>query len=391
IVVENWWWRATFDKTSAALVSLVELASGREFLRGPLRMVAMRDTGDAWGGDVNADFNTPVGEFTALTPEQVGAQWAGEEKATGSALRLLPGKEELLMGSGRPVSVTVEGLTAWQRSQASIQITLYADLPWIDVNTRLHMQERRKMIKLVIPFKLAQPRVTCEVPYGIAERAADGSEHVHNRWVRLDESPHIPPGKRRSARRATGKAIEPRSIVVANNGIYGFAAMPDGTLGLSIARSAVHTRWGDQVIEPDEHHTFIDQGQVDTRFRIVIGEPEVVTEGLWPATLELNQPLDAFAVFYPPTPQINAGRASQPFLQVSPPTVQLGTLKKAEEEEALIIRLVESAGKPTTATLTLEGVEAPQPVTLAPFEIVTLKVTRKRRGIVIKPCSLLET
>lgn len=391
IVVENWWWRATFDKTSAALVSLVELASGREMLRGPARLVAMRDTGDAWGGDTNADFNTPVGEFTALTPEQVGAQWAGEDGATGSPLRVLPAKEELLMGGGRPVSVTVEGLTGWRRSQASIQITLYADLPWIDVNTRLHMQERRKMIKLVLPFRLAHPQVTCEVPYGIAARAADGSEHVQNRWVRLDETTSETAGKGRGRKKAAAKAGEPRSVVVANNGIYGFAVTADGTLGLSLARGAVHTRWGDQPIEPDEHHTFIDQGQVDTRFRILIGEPEAVTQTLWPAALELNQPLDAFAVFYPPTPQIDPDQAARPFLRVEPATVQLGALKKAEDEDALIIRLVESAGKATTATLTLEGMDAPHPVTLAPFEIVTLKATRRRRGVVIKPCSLLET
>lgn len=390
IVVENWWWRATFDKAGAALVSLVEVASGRELLRGPVRLVAMRDTGDAWGGDNNADFNTPVGEFTALTPEQVGAQWAGEDGASGNALRVLPAKEELLMGGGRPVSVTVEALTGWRHSQASIQITLYADLPWIDVNTRLHLQERRKMVKLVVPFKLTSPNVTCEVPYGIATRVADGSEHAQNRWVRLDETLDQPTGKPKGRKKTVLKPGEARSIVVANDGIYGFAATADGTLGLSIARGAVHTRWGDQPIEPDEHHTFIDQGQIDTRFRILIGEPDAVSRGLWPAALELNQPLNAFAMFYPPTPQVDPEQAALPFLRVEPATVQLGALKKAEDEDALIIRLVESAGKATTAALMLEGMDAPHPVMLAPFEIATLKVMRKRRGVVVKSCSLLE-
>ena len=401
IVVENWWWRATFDKASAALTSLVELSSGRELLSGPVRMVAMRDNGDAWGGDSNADFNTPVGDFTALTAEQVGAQWAGEDGTTGNALRVLPAKEELLMGNGKPVSVTVEGLTGWRHSQASIQITLYADLPWIDVNTRLHLQERRKMIKLVMPFKLANPSVTCEVPYGIAKRAADGGENAQNRWVRLDESTESTNGSTnggtnetnkgsRSRKKAALKPGEERAVAVANDGIYGFAATADGTLGLSIARSAVHTRWGEQAIEPDEHHTFIDQGQIDTRFRILIGQPDVVTQGLLPAALELNQPLDAFAVFYPPTPQVEPEQAWLPFLQIAPETVQLGALKKAEDEDALIIRLVESAGKATAATVTLEGVDAPYAVSLAPFEIVTLKATRKRKGVAIKACGLLE-
>ena len=346
----------------------------------------MRDTGDAWGGDANADFNTPAGEFEALTPNQVGEQWAGEDGSVGEALRVLPGEDRLLVGGERSVACTVEGLTGWRRSLASIQVTLYADLPWIDLNTRLHWQERRKMAKLVVPFALPDPRVTCEVPYGIAERAADGSEHAQNRWLRLDEGA---PARRRSGK-TPAKSRKALSIALANNGQYGFAVTQDGAVGLSLARSAVHTRWGDQPIEANEHHTFIDQGQVDTRFRLIAGRAGEVTRGLMPAALELNQPLDAYAVFYPPTPRLDPESASRAFLQIEPATVQLGALKKAEGEDALIVRLVESAGKATQAEVTLDGMGAPYALELKPFEIVTLKATRKRGEVKVVPCGLLE-
>ncbi len=358
IVVENTRLRAAFSHEHAALVSLVDLASGREMLSGPVQVCAMRDTGDAWGGEANTDFNTLIAAFAALTPEQVGAQWAGEDTATGSALRVLPSDAHpALKGQRGNVSCTVEALSCWRNSLASVQVTLYADAPHVDVAVRLHLGDRRKMIKLQIPFDLPQPTVRCEVPYGIATRAADGSEHSGNRWVTI----------------ASGAA----AAGVANNGQYGFAVKPEGTLGLSLARSAVHTRWGDQTIEPYERHTFIDQGQIDTAFRIVVGAPEDVAQRIVPNALELNQPLDGFAVFYPPMPRQTGEDAARPFLSVEPATVQVGALKKAGGENALIVRLVESAGRDTEAQLTVDGLPRGKRIALKAHEIKTLKLTRK--------------
>lgn len=386
IVVENRWLRATFQHETASLTSLVDKTSARELLSAPLHLAAMRDTGDAWGGESNSDFNTPVGEFTALTPEQVGEQWAGEDGATGTALRVLPSSSLITEGMTRDLACTVECLSGWRQSKASIQVTLYADLPQIDITTRLFWNERRKMAKLVLPFNLPQPQVTCEVPYGIAERAADGSEQSQNRWVRLDETDQ-PKSARPSARKARARKL---SIGVANNGQYGFAITPDGTLGLSLTRSAVHTRGGDQPIEPNEHHTFIDQGQIDTSFRVLVGTAKEITQALAPAAAELNQPVEMFAVFYPATPHLDPQKAVQPFLQISPATVQLGALRKAQGEDALIARVVESVGQPTTMTLNVEGAEDDFTLDMDPFEIVTLKISRAGKRVTIEPCEMLE-
>ena len=232
--------------------------------------------------------------------------------------------------------------------------------------------------------------VTCEVPSGIATRTADGSEHSQNRWLRLDEGDTAARATE-AATKAVAKKAKPKklAVTVANNGQYGFAVTTDGTVGLSIARGAVHTRWGDQPIEANEHHTFLDQGQIDTRFRLLAGLTADVTAGLLPAALELNQPLDVYAAFYPPTPRLDPANAVRPYLQVSPQTVQLGALRKAEDEDALIVRLVESAGKATTVTLTLEGAELTR-LELKPFEIATFKIKRGNKGVTIKPCGLIE-
>jgi alpha-mannosidase len=340
-------------------------------LGGALRLTAMRDTGDAWGGESNVDFNTPLADFAALTPGQVGAQWAGEDAESGPALRVLPSiKHPALRGERGSVSVTVEALSGWRNSLASIQVSLHAEVPHVDIKVRLHLGDRRKMIKLVLPVALPDPDVRCEVPYGIAERPADGTENACNRWLTL----------------ASGGF----GVGVANNGQYAFAVDPDGTLGLSLARGAVHTRWGDQPIEPDEQHTFMDQGQIDTAFRLLVGAPEAVSAAIIPLALELNQPLDLFAVFYPPMPRLSGGDAARSFLSVSPATVQVGALKKADGENALILRLVESAGADTDATLTVDGLARAKRIAFRAHEIKTFKITRAGQAVRVTACELRE-
>ncbi len=106
------------------------------------------------------------------------------------------------------------------------------------------------------------------------------------------------------------------------------------------------------------------------RFRILAGDH--VQKDLIPATLELNQPLEYFFTFSPPTPITDDTR---PFLRIEPATVILGALKKADHEDALIVRLVESAGEAITAQISLEG-GAAQEIAFRPFEIKTFKVSK---------------
>lgn len=355
ITLENRWWVMRFDRQLAAPVSLRHRESGRDLLAGPVQMRVMEDVSHAWGGEDRVIYNEPVSPLTALTPDEAGA-FCGLEGREGPSLRII--------ASG-PVSITVECLVGWQHTRAALRFTLYADLPWIDVDTRLYMQARRKMVKLTFPFDLPNPRAVCEVPYGTAERPADATEWSYSRWARLE-----------SADLAIG---------IANNGQNGFDLSAAGTLNLSLSRGGIHSSWegdpGGQTLDTAQSYTFMDQEQIDTRFRLLAGRD--ITAALISAALELNQPLERFYAFHIPcAPQTPAG----PFLTVEPPTVVLGALKKAERDEALIIRLIEMAGESVTATVRLEG-GAAKAVAFTPYAIRTFKVTRDGDW---QPTNLLE-
>jgi hypothetical protein len=73
-------------------------------------------------------------------------------------------------------------------------------------------------------------------------------------------------------------------------------------------------------------------------------------------------------------------------LSITPETVVLGALKKAEREESLVIRLYETAGEITTARVQLDG--APLlVVTLTPHQLRTFKIAKDGAWVA---CNLLE-
>ena len=361
IIVENRWMRAKFLRATGGLASLYDKKAGRELLRGSVRPVAMKDTLDAWGGEENVNLSTPLGDFAPLPPRDV-ARWAGEEQGKVPALHVL---------WRGPVSVTVQSMIGWRRSRVCQQFTLYADLPYLDANLRVHWQERRQCLKWVVPLRLKDCRAVCEVPFAAIERPADGTENVGGRWVRLEERDGL-------------------AVGVANDGQYAFHAGANGELGLSLLRGAVHCRFGDAPARADEHHTYLDQGQHDFRFRLLWGKATAVAKALIPAAMELNLPLESFFMYHHPTPRPDApGHVESP-LQITPDTVVLAALKKADDGDDLVLRLNETVGRPTRASLRIAGMDAPATLTLRPFEVKTVRVSRSAGGLAVTPCSLLE-
>lgn len=361
LVVETAHWRAHFSRQDSALTQLVEKSSGRQLLQAPLRLFAMHDHAHAWGGENNIVYNQPVSPFHALTPAQVG-DFVGMEGHEGPAVRVV---------AHGAAWVAVECLVGWQHTRASVQHVFYADLPYIDIRTRLYMQARRKMIKLQLPFDLPDCKVITETPYGVAEYPADATEYPYARWVRL-ETPHM-------------------TVGVANDGQNGLDVSASGVLNLSISRGGTHCSWSETDVPLDKSYTFMDQTQIDTAFRVVAGADDADTaRRLTMAALTLNQPLDSFFTFYPPTLPADAPTQPAPFLHVQPETVTLGALKKAESEDALIVRLQETAGQATQATLMLAEA-TPFTADFTPYQIRSFKVRRSTNGAVTwTPVNLLE-
>jgi alpha-mannosidase len=362
IAVQNAWWHARFDRVAGCLNRLVERKTGRDLLQTAVRLIAGHDTANAWVGHRNAIYTDPAGSFEPLNAAEIGAFVGQEDDQRGQALRVL---------HEGPVAVTIECLVGWQYTRASLQFTLYATLPYIDVDVRLYMQARQKMIKLVLPFDLPDVAAWSEIPFGAAQRSTDETEHHYLRWVRLETSS--------------------LTVGVANNGQSGFSVSPTGVLGLSLSRGAAHALGGEHLpLDPNRSYTFMDQEQIDTRFRIIAGPHSPATQKqLILAAAELNQPLEHFFMYHTPTLPDSAAANPAPFLTVEPGTVLVSAVKKADLQDALVIRLHETAGVPTEATVHLDGTE-PLAVSFAPYEIKTLLAVRRQENVNWRESNLLE-
>lgn len=361
IRIINHWWQTWFDRQTAALTEMVAQSSGVSHLKGPVQLFAMQDGMDAWGGENRVVFNLPLGPFTAMTPLEVG-EFCGLEGQAGPALRVI---------NRGPVSVTVESLVIWQHTRAALQMTFFADMPEIEINIRLNMAARCKMIKLLLPFALPDPQVVAETPYSQAVWVADGTEFPCGRWLQISGTDF--------------------SVGVCNNGQSGFDVSSQGDVGLSLSRGAAHIGWENgPALDPAKSYTWIDQTQIDTRFRIIAStDAEQVAAALIPAALELNQPLERFFAFHLPAVPDSAPAIAQPFLRVEPGTVVLGALKKADAQDALVIRLVETIGKKTEVEVQLEGY-APRTFSMEPHQVKTWLVARCGGALTWKSVNLLE-
>jgi alpha-mannosidase len=224
------------------------------------------------------------------------------------------------------------------------------------------------MLKLSVPTSLSDPTVKCEIPYGAIERAADGTEHVGQRWQFLESNGY--------------------GVGLINTGQYGFDSK-DGELRLSILRSPVYCHGAGQVLERDRAHRFMDIGEHEITLAITFGKEDAALADTIKSANQLNVPA-WWMPYFPAGPgDLPPGVPSvepSSFVTVMPETVVVGALKRAENGDGIIIRLHESAGKATDTTMTCANGESIA-FKLGPYEIKSFRV---RTGTAVEEVDLLE-
>jgi alpha-mannosidase len=309
--------------------------------------VVMNDNADPWGMAVRL-FRDLAGKFSLLPAEEartvsgIAAGSAGSVRVieTGAVRTVI----EVVFGFGRSV--------IFQRYKLPRSGTA------LEVELRVHWNEKDKMLKLSVPTLLGQARYIGQVAYGVGELPADGNEAVAQKWVALvsDE--------------------KDLAFTCINNGSYGsdFAA---GELRLSLLRSAAYsadpTAVGPMVAQ-DRHIPRIDQGERLFQFWFDGGRREPRLASIDRDALAQNERPFALA-FFPS----GRGKRPKPFIKLNDTAILLTALKKAEDGNDLIIRLFEPTGRKRKTTLVLPWASARKGLTLSPFEIRTLRFSPNSR------------
>ena len=329
--VENDLYRLEVDPTTGYVTSLHDKQRGVEILAGDgAKPIVMRDESDTWSHGVFR-FHDESGAFT------------------GETVRLV---------EQGPVAATIRVTSQYGASHLIQDFTMYRELPRIDVHVTVDWRERFSVLKLQFPVNIQATHATYEIPYGHIQRPTNGEEEPGQAWLDLSG---ISPDD--------GAAF---GLSLLNDGKYSFDV--DGNLmSLTVLRSPIYAHHDPYAPDLDQDYAFIDHGIQHFTYSLL---PHT---GGWrdaqPArrAAELNQPPIALVESSHPEGTLPQ-RGS--FLAVDQDNIIVSAVKKAEDDERMVIRCYETNGTPTRATIRMPRWNRVIETEFGACEIKTLLVPR---------------
>lgn len=329
-VLENDFWRLEVHSTGH-LVRLYDKRHRVEVLSAPANVgIVIDDPSDTWSHDV-ASFRNELGRFD-------GARLAIEE-----------------LGDVR-ACLRIE--TRWGNSRMTQRLYLYRDLDLIECRATIHWQEQYRMLKIGFPLRLQEVRVTADAPYGFTVRAPNGEEEPCQQWVDLSGWTVNDDGER-----------VPYGFALLNDSKYGYDAL-GSELRLSILRSPAYAHHDPNTLDAERRYRYIDQGTQTVTYRLV---PHT---GSWQ---QAHIPRRAWELNVPPitvNEYVHDGNLppTASLLSVEPENVLVTVCKRAEDEDALIVRAYESAGQACTVRIEMSLLGVRWEAPLGACEIKTWRI-----------------
>jgi alpha-mannosidase len=250
---------------------------------------------------------------------------------------------------------------AYKKSWVVFRVVSYPDWPVLEFRLRVHWNEDRAMLKLVVPTAFSGGGVFCEVPGGAVHRPADGQEHVFSRWAVVEENKE-------------GRGM---ALAIIGSGPHGLD-FEDGEMRISVLRSAAYCHERGFKLGDSPDRKFMDQGVHEMRFAVTAGEAEKIRRSASALADWLSGP--PYALAYLPWPRKGEGAASEgetiSLFALDLQSIRLAACKRSWDGKALILRLHETSGQASSAEITVFQPLRVIRVTFRPFEIKTLRLER---------------
>jgi alpha-mannosidase len=351
--MENEFIRVKIDPQTGCMTSLFDKRSGTEALAP-----AETDT----GGPKNAICGNLLQTFVDK-PKQWDA-WNIDVDFEKQHWDLDKADEVKLIESG-PLREVLRVKNHFQNSTFVRDITLYAGVPRVDVKMQAEWHEKHILLKVAFPVSAHSDKATYEIPYGSVQRPTTRNTPAEQaqfevpayRWADISDATH--------------------GFSLLNDCKYGYDAKGN-VVRLSLLRSPEY---------PDPH---ADEDHHEFTYSLY---PH---GGGWKDALTIRRGYELNYRLIALTRDKHEGRlpAEHSFVQTKADNVILTTVKKAEDDNALIVRFFEWAGKqgdvgievPTGAVSASETDLMERPlgnlplangavnVPTRPFEIKTVKV-----------------
>lgn len=334
--LENDHYIVQFDELGA-LASIYDKTFEREVLSNTGNILAVyEDHGDAWDIPYTYRENTPA-RFTLTNSESV-----------------VDGPQAIMKQSW-----------AFGASTLEQQIILTAGSRRIDFVTTVNWQEEHKMLRTSFPVTVRSNEAICDIQFGTISRPThrntswDVARHeiCAHKWLDLSQPDY--------------------GVALLNDCKYGYYVEPS-LLDLNLLRSPTY---------PDP---VADRASHEFTYALYPHTGDHIVGSVMQAAYNLNVPLQAQSI----TSHDGSAASDAAYLTVDSPNIIVETIKPAENDQGLIIRLYESSGSSvkTSLNLNLSVVEAwltdlteatsdPLDIndqaiklTFTPFEIKTIRI-----------------
>jgi alpha-mannosidase len=343
--LENEFIRVKIDPQTGCVTSLFDKRSGTESLAA-----AETDT----GGPKDTVCGNLLQTFVDK-PKQWDA-WNIDADFEKQHWDLDKADEVKLVESG-PLRAVIRIKNHFQNSTFVRDVTLYAGVPRVDVNMQAEWHEKHILLKVAFPVSAHSDKATYEIPFGSVQRpttrntpAEQGQFEVPaQRWADISDGKH--------------------GFSLLNDCKYGYDAKGN-VLRLSLLRSPEY---------PDPH---ADEGHHEFTYSMY---PH---GGDWKQALTIRQgyELNYRLISLPVGKHQGALPREHSFLQVGSDNVIVSALKKAEDENALVLRLYEWAGQQAEVKVQLPpGAESARETDLMEKPMGGLQVNGSAVNVPIKP------
>ncbi len=329
--LENDFVLISFDESSGEIRSYFDKKMNRELLRAPVSAIVLEDPDDTWGHGITA-YDREVGRFGEVSFYTIEA------------------------GPGRG---RVQVKTHYGRSELLQDYTLRASGPDLYCHATVDWNEYYKVLKIAIPTTQDKDVLTYSIPYGFIERPMNGEEEPGQTWVDVSGSD------------GRGKY----GLAVLNDSKCGYS-VKNGEIRLTVLHSTAWSHHEPETLNENEGFRLMDTGIHEFSYALL---PH---QGDW-RDGDIARRAESFGM----KPLVvltdrHAGpwEGRKEFLTISSPHVSVTVLKMAEDGEALVLRLVELAGREAAGVVKTILMDKPIPYSLRPCEIKTILLPLDRKS-----------
>ncbi|MEO6966386.1 MAG: glycoside hydrolase family 38 C-terminal domain-containing protein, partial [Acidobacteriaceae bacterium] len=314
----------TISDNSFGVTSL-KVEDGAELLASQIGLVAIKDDSDTWSHGVD-HFWDEIGRPSFVSSEMI---------EDGPVLRLRTQR------------------LRWQESDIAVDISTFPGLDIVRLHFVIDWRQHHQILKLEIPTAMADPKVFAMVPGAVATWPTNGYEQPYHDWVAVEGT-------------LQGKDY---TVALMNNCTYSYDCQK-GVLRTILIRSAEYVRLNSQKPQRASLDAWQDQGRQERTFWLVGRQGKYTDLNLDRLSNELQMPTEYVM------DSRHGGKEpwEKSYLEIKPSSVSVVAIKRAENSDAMIVRLQERAGKHTTAHLESALLRLKSDVALKPWELKTLRI-----------------